>query len=209
MPFLVTLILLIFGISFLNLPRLGAGWLWDIGNGLGFLAFAGLLFQMIPVRRGRTLKQHELLGYTVLALTFAHAFWLLAGDGVVRFYLMPGAPVHMWLGLAALLALAALTLLARMPERKRLHRDYTRFRQVHRWLGFTLVFAAVGHILLSGFYMRAWWQALALLAAVLAASLGRVHWARLSRPPTATSAAYTAVGLLAIGVFVLIRDLAP
>lgn len=210
MPILRLFLLLVFALTFLVLPRLGGGWFWDFGNGLGLVAFVGLLFQMIPCRRGKTLKRHEWLGYAVLGLSFAHAGWLLTGDPAVRFYLLPGAPLYMWLGLAALVLLAALTLLARMPERKRLHRGYTQFRQVHRWLGFALVLAAALHILLSGFYLRRWWQGAALIALTLAASLGRSQWARLGTPPPAASArAYLALGSLALAAFLLIRDLVP
>lgn len=209
MPVLTVLVALVFGLSCLVMPRLGGGWFWDFGNGLGLLAFAGLLFQMIPCRRGGTLIRHEWLGYAVLALVMGHAFWLLAGDGAVRFYLLPGAPLSMWLGLAATLALAALTLLARMPERRRLHRDYARFRQVHRWLGLGLVLAGALHIALSGFYLRRWWQGLALLALVLAASLGRSQWPRMGAPPTASARAFLALGAVAVAVFVLVRDAAP
>ena len=209
MPVLTLVLALVFGLSFLVMPRPGGGWFWDFGNGLGVLAFARLLFQMIPCRRGSTLIRHEGLGYAVLALVVGHACWLLAGDGVLRFYLLPGAPLYMWLGLAAAVALAAMTLLARMPERKRLHRDYARFRQLHRWLGLGLVLAAGLHMALSGFYLPRWWQGLALLALALAASLGRRQWARLGAPPAASARAFLAMGAVAVALFVLVRDAAP
>lgn len=128
-------IVAVFLITLLAAPRLGGGWFWDAGNALGFLAFAGLLVQMIPARGARGLPAHERLGYAVLAVAVAHAFWFLLGDGTVRVYLQPDAPLHMLLGLGGLLILAVLTILARMPDRLGLHADYRAFRRTHRMLG--------------------------------------------------------------------------
>lgn len=63
MKVLVLVVVLTFGATFLTLPRNGDGWFWDIGGALGFPAFAGLLFQMIPHPRARTGTRHEALGY--------------------------------------------------------------------------------------------------------------------------------------------------
>lgn len=49
---LAVFVALVFAATFLVLPRNGGGWFWEAGNGLGFLAFAGLLFQMIPLPEG-------------------------------------------------------------------------------------------------------------------------------------------------------------
>jgi len=205
---LIAITTLIFGATFLALPRNGGGWFWDIGGGLGFLAFAGLLFQMIPRARAGTGKRHEVLGYWVLATAIAHAFWLLAGDGVVRFYLEPGAPSYMWLGLAALLALALMAILARMPDRMRVHGRFQVFRRVHRILGFTIVITAALHVVLSGFYLPTWPQVLLVGLASLAMCFGRTAWARLSEPPAASGLGYLLAGGIATGLFVAIRNIA-
>lgn len=198
---------LVFLVTFAGGARTGGGWFWDTGNALGFLALAGLLFQMIPSARGAATKAHERLGYWVLAMAAAHAFWFLLGDGAVRVYLQPGAPLAMWLGLAALALLAALTLLARMPDRMRVHRRFRNFRSVHRWLAFGVVGAAALHVALTGFYLARWLQDALLLALVAACCLGRPWWARLATPPVATGAAYAALGLAAAAAFVLARNL--
>lgn len=197
---------LVFLVTFAGGARPGGGWFWDAGNALGFLALAGLLFQMIPSQRGAATKAHERLGYWVLAIAAAHAFWFLLGDGAVRVYLQPGAPLAMWLGLAALVTLAALTLLARMPDRMRAHRRFRTFRSVHRWLAFGVVGAAALHVALTGFYLARWLQDALLLALVAACCLGRPWWARLGAPPVATGAAYAALGLAAAAAFVLARN---
>lgn len=207
---LSVIIAMVFAMTFLNMPLLGAGWFWDLGNALGLLAYAGLLFQMIPGRpKGRLVKRHEWLGYATLALGGVHAFWFLLGDGAVHVYLQPGAPAYMWLGLAALILLGVLTVLARMPERMRVHSTYRVFKQVHRWLGVGLVVAAALHIALSGFYLSVWWQVLLLAGATGAACFGRPLWTRLKTPPAASGRLYLMAGSAAVLVFVLIRDLTP
>lgn len=209
MKVLVLIVVLIFGATFLAPPGNSGGWFWDIGGALGFLAFAGLLFQMIRHARPRASMRHEVLGYWVLGTTLAHGFWLLAGDGVVRFYLQPGAPSYMWLGLAALLALALLTVLARMPDRMRVHGRFPVFRRVHRILAFVATGAAALHVLLSGFYLPTWPQILLVGLVLVATCSGRSLWARLEEPPTASGLSYLVIGTVAAGLFVLARNLLP
>lgn len=199
----------VFATSFLAEPFRGGGWFWDLGNALGLLAFAGLLFQMIPVPRKRSVRRHEVLGYWVLGTAILHAFWFLAGDGTVRFYLLPGGPAHMWLGLAGLIALAVLSVLARMPDRLRVHRHYRQFRKAHRILGFVTVGAAALHVVLSGFYLPAWWQAGVLAGVLVACVSGRRYWARLAHAPAASVSGYLIFGAMACVLFLLIRDGTP
>lgn len=207
-PAILALIVgLVFLISFVGVSRVGGGWFWDLGNGLGFLALAGLLFQMIPYARAGETVLHQRLGDWVLAVALLHAFWFLVGDGAVRVYLQPGAPAAMWFGLVALVGLAVLTVLARMPDRARVHPRFRTFRNVHRVLGFTVVAGAGLHVVLTGFYLSRWWQTLILGLVALAACFGRRQWARLGRPPVATGPAYLIVGALALGSFVLARNL--
>jgi len=203
---LAAVVAAVFVASFVG-GRVGGGWFWDFGNALGFLALAGILFQMIPSARGAATRAHERLGYWVLGVAAAHAFWFLLGDGAVRVYLQPGAPVAIWLGLGALVGLAILTALARMPDRMRVHRRFRTFRAVHRWLGFAVVAAAGLHVALSGFYLSRWVQDGLLALVVAACCLGRRHWARLGTPPVAGGAGYVAVGLVAAGGFLLLRNL--
>ncbi|TPE53274.1 ferric reductase-like transmembrane domain-containing protein [Amaricoccus solimangrovi] len=204
---LAAIVGLVFLVSFASGARVGGGWFWDLGNALGFLGLAGILFQMIPAARGAATKRHERLGYWVLAIAGAHAFWFLLGDGAVRVYLQPGAPLAMWLGLAALLVLAPLTLLARMPERARVHRSFRGFRAVHRFLGFAVVGTASLHVALTGFYLTRWLQDALLLAVISACCLGRSYWARLGAPAVASAPAFAAAGLAAAAAFVLARNL--
>jgi len=104
----------------------------------------------------------------------------------------------MWLGLGGLLALAALTLLARMPERMRLHPGYRAFRKVHRWLAWAAVAGGGLHVLLTRFYLASPLQAAALALLAVAACLARRPWARIDPDPTPTVAGYLALGAVAV-----------
>ena len=203
---LAAFFILIFAVSFLGQPRLGAGWIWDLGQGIGFAAFAGLLFQMIPARRQGTGRAHARIGDAVVMFVLAHGFWLLLSDDALRVYLQPGAPLHMWLGLAALLLLTALSVLAHMPERMRLHRHYAQFRLWHRWLGALATIAAALHIVLSGFSLPGWPSVLALVALTLLCCLGRGAWGRLGAPFQARLSAYVVGGACFVAVFAMIRN---
>lgn len=194
--------LLILGVMALADPWRSGGVFWDFGNALGFLALAGLMFQMIPGPRGAS-RPHELLGYWILAVAVLHSFWFLAGDAVVRFYLLPGGPPHMWLGLAGLLLLAGLSSLARMPDRMRLHPSYRGFRRVHRHLALACLAATLLHVLLGGFYLPYWWQGAALTGVALACAYGRRIWSRSFPAPVA---ACLGAGGVAVILFVLIRE---
>lgn len=204
---LAVIVALTFLLTFAGGSRVGAGWFWDFGNALGFLALAGILFQMIPYARGAATKRHETLGYWVLGVAMLHAFWFLLGDGAVWTYLWPGAPLAMWLGLAALVVLAVLTVLARMPDRMRVHRRFRMFRTVHRILGFALVAAAGLHVMLTGYYLGRWVQDVLFVLLVAATCLGRARWARLDTPPVASGQAFVALGIAAAAAFLLLRNL--
>jgi hypothetical protein len=205
---LAGLVVLVFGLTFLSGPTPGGGWFWDLGNGIGFLAFAGLLFQMIPVRGRAAMDAHEGLGYGVLALVLLHGFWFLAGDAAVHVYLQWGAPPHMILGLAAVLALAVLTVLARMPDRLTRHRSYRSFRDLHRTLALVVAGAAALHVVLSRFYLAGLAQALLFAALTLTMCLGRSGWDRVTLRTTAPLAGFLALGAVAVGLFAAIRTLA-
>lgn len=209
MAVLAILIALVFATTFVFAGRVGGGYFWDFGNALGFLALAGLLFQMVPYPRSQAARRHERLGYWVLAVAIAHALWFLAGDAVVRVYLQPGAPLYMWSGLVGIMALAALSILARMPDRMRVHKRFSSFKTTHRILGFIVVFAIALHILLSGFYLTTWLQWVVLLLIGLGACFGRRYWIQLSQPPSASSAVYLSFGAVAVLLFVLIRNVGP
>ena len=206
---LTGLVALVFGITFLADPTVGGGGVWDTGNAVGFLAFAGLLFQMIPVRGRAAMDAHEWLGYGVLGLAILHAFWFLAGDGAVHVYLQPGAPLHMVLGLVAVLVLAPLSVLARMPDRMLRHRSYRSFRDLHRGLALVAAGGAALHVILTRFYLSGPAQAVLFAALTLARCFARGGWERVPLRTTAPLAGFLGLGAVAVGLFAALRTLIP
>jgi Class III cytochrome C family len=110
-------------------PPASGGTLWDIGMGAGYaaLVLAATLYLYplrgdgLPHRRLFTLSQHRRIGWVAVTLGALHAAILLVAQPLVGHYLLPSAPVYMLLGLAALIALAALVatgLAARSTLRK-------------------------------------------------------------------------------------------
>lgn len=158
----------LFLLTFLSAPTLGAGWAWDADNALGFCSLGGILYLTTPLNFRANSRQHELLGYAVLLMVLAHAFWFLFRDPLVLQYLEPGAPVYMWAGLAAAVLLLLLVSLSVLPPRRRLHKNHASFRYWHIVLGITCVAGATYHILGSGFYLPAWYQKILFAGLVLA-----------------------------------------
>ena len=147
-------------ITFLAAPTMGAGWFWDVGNSWGFAAFAGLLYLTITSSRRLDVRAHKLLGYAVLFLALLHAFWFLLGDAAAVEFMKPGAPGYMWLGMAGLLLLGVLITVALVPDRMRVHKDYPAFKYWHRVIAIATIASVTYHIVLSSFYLAAWYRVL-------------------------------------------------
>lgn len=202
---LAALIVLVFASTFMHHPMVGGGMAWDFGNALGFLAVAGLLFQMLRWPHRDTARMHEELAYWVLGAALVHALWMLAIDDVLRVYLRPGAPGYMWSGLIALIALAVLCVIARMPDRMRVHKRYRLFRQVHRGLGVLVICAAGYHVLGSGFYL----PHVAQVVLIIAVALGCCLLPAIRRWPTDRVPTYLILGMAAAGLFTILRNIGP
>ena len=88
-------------------PTPAAGsWLWDFGNGLGFVAFALVL--VLSLEPGRS-RLHRPLAWLAVGAALVHGGYLLALDATLLEYLKPTMPAYM---AAGLLALALLVLSA-------------------------------------------------------------------------------------------------
>ena len=197
----------VFLLTFLAAPTMGAGWFWDAGNGLGFAAFAGLVYMTITSNRRLDVRAHRLLAYAVCALALAHAFWFILGDAVVIEFLKIGAPGYMWLGVVSLLLLTILIAIAVVPDRLRVHRDYSEFRYWHRVITVATIAAAAYHIAASRFYLQTWYQVAIFALLACAVCIGRDVWIRLGQIAIATPAAYLGISAICIAVFVFIRNL--
>ena len=153
-----TLFLTLLGVLLITLlatPTLGAGWLWDIANGMGFVGFAGLLCLSIPTRSTMDVQAHQLLGYVVLGVVTAHALWFLMFDAAAIEYIKLGAPTYMWGGIISFLLLAILIFIGLPQYRLRVYINATaKFKYWHRILGIATIAGACYHITASGFYLN-------------------------------------------------------
>lgn len=148
----------VFIVTLLATPTLGAGWIWDIANGIGFAAFAGLLYLSVSSGNGIDLQAHQFLGYAVLGIATAHALVFLLVDAAAIEYIKPGAPFYMWMGIAGFVLLNLLIFVGLPEYRLRLHRRYANFKYWHRILAIATIVAAAYHIASSGFYLNTSYQ---------------------------------------------------
>jgi len=186
---------------------MGAGWFWDSGNALGFSAFGGLLYLTITSNRRLDVRAHQVLGYGVLFVAIAHAFWFLLGDAAMTEFLKPGAPDYMWLGVVSLLLLGVLMTVALVPDRIRVHKNYPAFKYWHRVVAIATIASATYHIVVSNFYLGRWYQAVLFVLITIAVSVGRAYWIKLGQLPIATNVAYIFVTVVFGALFVGIRNL--
>jgi hypothetical protein len=197
----------VFVITFLGAPAMGAGWFWDTGNGIGFAAFAGMLYLTITSSRRLDVRAHQILAYAVLALAVAHAFWFLLGDATAVEFIKIGAPDYMWLGIVSLIAFIVLIMIANVPDRLRVHSNYPSFKYWHRVLTVVVIAGAAYHIIASNFYLGSWYQAGLLALISLAVCLGREYWMRLGQIVIASPAVYIALSSVLIIAFAGLRNL--
>lgn len=207
MRILATIFVLVWLIVFLAAPKMGAGWGWDSANALGFAAFVGMLYLSLAGQPRLDLQLHEKLGYAVLFLLFAHALWFLLFDAAAVEFIKPDAPAYMWTGIVALLTVVALIALARMPRRRRLHKNYGAFRGLHLGLSVLAMALAAHHIVVSGFYLRTNVQVAALL--LFAAAVAAIRPVTRRRYETASPRMFLALSAAAAVVFTVVRNGVP
>lgn len=207
MNVLLASFVLVFGLTMLARPTMGAGWFWDAGNGFGFASFAGLLCLMVTSSRRLDVRAHQLLGYVVLLLAALHAFWFLLGDAAFAEFLKPGAPDYMWLGVAGMLLLAVLVASALLPDRLQMYRDYGAFKHWHEVQAVACIAAVSYHVMRSGFYLGSWYQVLLFGSLVAVAIFGRWLVPRLGQLSIARPMAFLYVSLAFTAAFAAIRNL--
>jgi len=197
----------VFLITFLAAPTMGAGWFWDVGNGIGFAAFAGLLYLTITSNRRLDVRAHQILGYAVLLLVVGHAFWFLLGDATVVEFIKIGAPDYMWLGIVSLILFVVLITTANVPDRLRVHQNYSSFRYWHRLLTIVIIAGAAYHIVVSNFYLGTWYQAALFVLISIAVCLGRAYWIKLGQIAIASPVVYVALSVIMAVAFTGLRNL--
>jgi len=197
----------VFVLTFLATPTMGAGWYWDAGNGLGFAAFAGLIYLTITSARRIDVRAHQVLGYGVLFVAIAHVFWFMLGDGAVVEFMKLGAPDYMWHGIVSFLLLGFLITVALVPDRFRVHKNYPSFRYWHRVVAIATIGTATYHIVVSNFYLSAWYQGLLFSMLSIAIVFGRAYWIKLGQIPLARTSAYLVVSFVATAAFTAVRNM--
>jgi len=207
MKSLLTTLGIVFLITFLSAPTMGAGWFWDAGNGLGFAAFAGLLYLTITSTRRLEVRAHQVLGYAVLFLALMHAFWFLLGDAAAVEFIKPGAPDYMWLGIVGLLLLGILITVALLPDRIRVHKDYPAFKYWHRVIAIATIACIAFHVIFSAFYLATWYQAALFGSLAVVVSFGRMYWIKLGQLPIATVSAYLVLSFMLTAAFAAVRNM--
>ena len=140
------------------------GWLWDFGNGVGFVAFALIL--VLSLEPGRS-RLHRPLAWLAVGAAVAHGGYLLALDATLLEYLKPTMPPYMAAGLLAL-ALLALSALTSGRVRRRIFPGRRAFRRLHWVLSAVVIAGAAYHVAGSAFYINQGHQ-MALFATLLAA----------------------------------------
>jgi len=197
----------VFLVTFLARPAMGAGWYWDTGNGIGFAAFAGMLYLTLTSIRQFDLRAHRLLGYGVLTVAALHVFWFLLGDAAVVEFLKPGAPAYMWHGVAGFLLLGVLITIALVPDRLRVHRNYAGFRYWHRAIAVATIATATYHIAGSHFYLATWYQTLLFAALAAFGAFARAWWPWPGALHVVGTRAFVATSLAVAAAFGLLRNL--
>ena len=186
---------------------MGGGVFWEIGNGLGFAAFAGLLYLTITSSRRLDVRAHQVLGYGVLFVAVAHTFWFMLGDAAVVEFMKIGAPDYMWHGIVSFILLGVLIVFALVPDRFRLHNNYPSFKYWHRVLAVITIGTATYHIVVSNFYLGTWYQGLLFAALAIGVAFGREYWKKLGQLPIVNVLTYVAVSLTFAAVFTAVRNL--
>jgi len=207
MKALVVTLAVVFVVTFLAAPTMGAGWFWDTGNAIGFAAFGGLLYLTITSVRRLDVRAHQVLGYGVLVVAVVHAFWFMLGDAAAVEFLKPGAPDYMWLGVVSLLSFGILMTVALVPDRFRIHKDYPSFKYWHRLVAIVTLASGTYHIVVSNFYLGAWYQGVLFVLVVVAVASARPFWVKLGQIRIATNATYILVSVIFGALFVAIRNL--
>lgn len=193
--------------TFLAAPTMGAGWFWDFGNGIGFAAFAGLVYLMMTSARPVKLRAHRIFGYGAWLVAIGHAGWFMLGDGAVVEFMKPGAPAYMWLGVASLLLLGMLVTVAVLPDRWRVHGSHAAFRYWHRLLAIATIATASYHIIVSNFYLHTWYQATLFVMLALVAVFVRRNGDRHEYLWATTTRIYAVSTVFFAAAFAVVRNL--
>jgi DMSO/TMAO reductase YedYZ heme-binding membrane subunit len=160
-------LLLVIGIGLLSVSALGgawvgAGWVWDGANAIGFGAAALLIFLHIETGAARSrpapqaafhARLHSNVAVLALVLVVAHVTVLLADDPVTIEYWKLSAPPYMLAGIVALLVMAAIVATGYPKPRRWLFATPAQFRRVHGIASMSLTGFVAWHVAGSALYL--------------------------------------------------------
>jgi predicted ferric reductase len=158
---------------------------------LGFvgLAMMGLEFVLVarfqplaaPFGQDALLQFHRQIGYAGLAFILVH-FAISAQWHELTFTKALHAPLLVWFGMAALLALIAL--IASSVWRRAFRLSYEAWHVIHTVLALVLVIGALGHVLFVDEYVSSLWKQI-LWGFMSVAFAALIVWVRLVKPSRA------------------------
>jgi hypothetical protein len=133
---------------------------WEFSEFLGLAAMiACLALCGCPVRPRESdppvllsLGRHEMLGWIALGAAVLHVLLAVVSDHAVVEYLKPTSPLYQLCGIAALVALLALTITSVAGVRRRLWRSHRDFQATHIIIGCLLAVLLGAHVITTGRY---------------------------------------------------------
>ena len=158
--------------------------------GLEFALVARLRAVAVPFGQDALLQFHRQIGYVGLVFILTH-FAISAHWRDVTPAKALAAPLLVWFGMAAMLAL--IVLVATSVWRRPLRLSYEAWHAIHAVLAVVLVVGAVGHIIFVDEYVSSLWKQI-LWALMSAAFVGLLIWVRLVKPLRARPWTVSSVG---------------
>ena len=180
---------LVFAVIGASQPDHGFWTNFSVALGFVGLAMMGLEFVLVarfrplaaPFGQDALLQFHRQIGYVGLAFVLVH-FAISAHWSELTVANALAAPLLVWFGMAALLALVAL--IVSSVWRRRLRLSYEAWHVVHIALALVLVGGALLHILFVGEYVSSLWKQV-LWGLMAGAFVGLLVWVRLLKPSRA------------------------
>lgn len=169
----------------------GAGWIWDGANAVGFAAAALLIFLHVETGAARSrpapqvafhARLHSNVAVLALALVAVHASVLLADDAVTIEYWKLSAPPYMLAGIVALLLMAAIVASGYPKPRRWLFASSAQFRRVHGFSSILLTALIAWHVAGSALYLDTRLKQGVFVALLVGAPLWLIRRPDLRRP---------------------------
>jgi len=179
------------GIGILGGAWVGAGWMWDAANAVGFAAAALLIFLHIETGAARKrpapvaafhARLHSNVALLALVLVVVHGVALLADDAVTIEYWKLSAPPYMLAGIVALLLMAAIVASGYPKPRRWLFATPTAFRRTHGIASIALTGLVAWHVAGSALYLDTQFKQVVFVALMVGTPLWLIRRPDLQRP---------------------------